>query len=71
MLREAIRQLHTDDFSMADVLIISDFAFAPPQPDTLAAIRREQALDTRFYGLRIGHLNTPYDNILDKIWQVE
>ncbi|MDE6484737.1 MAG: hypothetical protein K2L14_05040 [Duncaniella sp.] len=71
MLREAIRQLHTDDFSMADVLMISDFAFAPPQPDTLAAIRREQALDTRFYGLRIGHLNTPYDNILDKIWQVE
>ena len=71
MLRDAVRQLHTDDFSMADVLIISDFAFAPPQPATLAAIRREQARDTRFYGLRIGRLNTPYDNILDKIWQVE
>ncbi len=71
MLRDAIRQLHAEDYRMADVLIISDFAFAPPLPETLAAIRREQARDTRFYGLRIGRLTTPYTQILDHIWQVE
>ncbi|MDE5785741.1 MAG: hypothetical protein K2H98_04335 [Duncaniella sp.] len=71
MLRDAIRQLHSEDYRMADVLIISDFAFAPPVPATLAAIRREQMNDTKFYGLQIGRLTTPYTRILDHIWQVE
>lgn len=68
MLRDAINRLYSDNYSMADVLIISDFAFAPPLPETLAAIRREQLNDTRFYGLRIGPIKTPYQNILDNIW---
>ncbi|MDE6050487.1 MAG: hypothetical protein K2G08_02280 [Paramuribaculum sp.] len=71
MFRDAIARLHTDNYSMADVLIISDFAFATPLPDTLAAIRREQALDTRFYGLKIGLINTPYSKILNRIWTLD
>lgn len=71
MLREAVNRLRRDNFRMADVLIISDFAFAPPIPETLGAIRREQALDTRFYGLQIGKINTPYSQILDKIWIID
>ncbi len=71
MLREAINQLHTDRYSMADVLIITDFAFAPPVPNTLGLIRMEQSCDTRFYGLQIGKINTPYTQILNRIWVVE
>ena len=71
MLRDAIRQLHTENYSMADVLIISDFAFATPLPATLSAMRAEQHLGTRFYGLKIGRLITPYASVLDKIWTVE
>lgn len=68
MLQDAIDRLHTDNYTMADVLIISDFAFAPPTPETLAAIRSEQRNDTRFYGLQMGPANTPYSSILDNIW---
>lgn len=70
MLRDAINRLYTENYSMADVLIISDFAFAMPLPDTLAAIRREQMQGTHFYGLQIGCLKTPYRQILDKIWTI-
>lgn len=70
MLRDAINRLDTENYSMADVLIISDFAFAMPLPATLAAIRREQTQGTRFYGLQIGCLKTPYRQILDKIWTI-
>lgn len=70
MLRDAIRSLRTDDFTMADVLIISDFAFALPLPETIAAIRGNQSLGTRFYGLQIGVINNPYFDILDKIWVI-
>ncbi len=68
MFQDVIRKLHTNNYSMADVLIISDFAFAIPIPETLAAIRREQASGTRFYGLQIGLINNPYSKILDRIW---
>lgn len=70
MLHDAINRLQTDNYAMADVLIISDFAFAPPIPETLAAIRREQQQDTRFYGLQIGRLNTPYRTLLDHLWTI-
>lgn len=71
MLHDALMKLGSDNYSMADVLIISDFAFAMPRPDTLAAIRREQAADTRFYGLQIGRINTPYSKILNRIWATD
>ena len=70
MLRDALRCLDATDYRMADVLIISDFAFAPPQPETLAAIRRCQSSDTRFYGLQIGSILNPYASILNRIWTI-
>lgn len=70
MLHDAIKRLQTDNFSLADVLIISDFAFAPPTDATMLAIRREQLNDTRFYGLKIGSLKTPYEKLLDKLWVI-
>lgn len=70
MLRDALRCLDSEDYRMADVLIISDFAFAPPQPETLAAIRKRQLADTRFYGLQIGSILNPYSPILNRVWVV-
>lgn len=68
MLRDALRCLDAEDYRMADVLIISDFAFAPPRPETIAAIRRHQSSETRFYGLQIGSILNPYSPILNRIW---
>lgn len=70
MLRDSIKCLKSENYCMADVLVISDFAFAAPAPDTFASIRREQSSGTRFYGLKIGNINTPYARIFDKIWTV-
>ncbi len=70
MLRDSIKCLKSENYCMADVLVISDFAFATPAPDTFASIRREQSSGTRFYGLKIGNINTPYARIFDKIWTV-
>ncbi len=70
MLHDALTQLQTDTFRMADVLIISDFAFARPLPATLKAIREEQAAGTYFYGLQIGHILNPYIDILNRIWTI-
>lgn len=70
MLREAVGRLRTERFSMADVLIISDFAFARPYPETLDLINAEKSKDTRFYGLQIGRIINQYQNILNKIWVV-
>lgn len=70
MLREAVDILRDENYVMADVLIISDFAFAPPTAETLAAMRSHQAADTRFYGLQIGAMETPYRYVLDRIWVV-
>lgn len=70
MLHDALFQLRSDTYRMADVLIISDFAFARPLPATLAAIRKEQQTGTCFYGLQIGHILNPYRDILDRIWTI-
>lgn len=72
MLRTAIATLHKKEFSMADVLIISDFEFPLPRPITEAKMKAEHDKGTRFYGLQIGdESNYNYENILDKIWTVQ
>lgn len=53
MLKDALRMLQTSNFSMADVLIISDFYFSVPQPKTRDKMNKERAKGTRFYGLKI------------------
>jgi Uncharacterized protein containing a von Willebrand factor type A (vWA) domain len=71
MLRYAIDALNKRDFSMADVLIISDFEFLRPADATKKRMEQEHGKGTRFYGLQIGNYRNVYDNILDKIWELK
>ena len=70
MLGAVLRQLSTEDFSMADVLIISDFDFPYPLKTTERDIRREQAKGVRFYGLTIKSDVRQYSRILDRSWKI-
>lgn len=71
MLGSILRQLSTEDFSMADVLIISDFDFPYPIKSTEAGIRREQGRGTRFYGLAIRSDVKHFGRILDRSWKID
>lgn len=65
MLNESIATLQTSRFEMADVLIISDFAFPQPLRPTLARIKGEQVKGTRFHGLMTSPVRSGYADILD------
>lgn len=67
MMRMALDALNTDTYSMADILIISDFEFDKLKPDTMKRVEAERALGTRFYGLCIGMREY---NQLDKLWHI-
>lgn len=71
MLNVALKMLKTANFAMADVLIISDFYFEKPKPETRNKMKAEHDNGTRFYGLQIGSSSNSYNNILDKIWKIE
>lgn len=77
MLGYAIEALETNEFSMADVLIISDFEFASPKASIQKDIIKAQSQGTRFYGLRLGcgdyykmYYEKTYEKLLDKMWVV-
>ena len=77
MLSYATEALETDDFSMADVLIISDFEFAMPKSSVQMKIKKAQDLGTRFYGLRLKcescfekYYEKEYKKLLDEMWKL-
>lgn len=70
MFAEALKTLDTYNFTMADILIISDFHFSLPKPDTWKRIKEEQKKGTRFYGLSIGNGVGSYEYVLDKYWTI-
>lgn len=70
MLAAALKALQTKDFSMADVLIISDFEFPLPIEKTRKRMEKEHSKGTRYYGLQIGKYKNSYKKVLDKIWQL-
>ena len=70
MIKNALKMLNTDNYSMADVLIISDFYFPNPRPKTMELMQIEHNKGTRFYGLQIESTVSGYDDVLDKIWKV-
>lgn len=70
MIKNALKMLNTDNYSMADVLIISDFYFPNPRPQTKELMAIEHNKGTRFYGLQIESTVSGYDNVLDRIWKV-
>ena len=70
MLKIALRTLKTETYSLADILIISDFEFSKPIQNTMDKMCEERAMGVRFYGLQIGTASHEYDKILDRIWKV-
>ena len=70
MLAAGLQQLQGKTYSMADMLIISDFQFPTPLPDTRRRMNQERSKGTRFYGLQIGNDSHYYKPILDRLWQV-
>lgn len=69
MLDAALNALQTNDYSMADVLIISDFEFSQPNMGTCYRMNVEHNKGTRFYGLQIGGYHNEYYTLLDEIWK--
>lgn len=70
MLKIVLRVLETETYSLADILIISDFEFSKPIKNTIDKMCEERAMGVRFYGLQIGTASREYDKILDRIWKV-
>ena len=70
MLKAGIKMLNTEKYAMADMLIISDFIFDPPNDRVSQFMQEERQKGTRFYGLQIGRESHVYDTILDKVWQI-
>ena len=53
-LKEALRMLQCDEYSLADVLVISDFEVRDLSLETITAINRVRERNTRFHSLEIG-----------------
>ena len=70
MLCEVLEALNSERWSMADVLVISDFEFYLPTAATMKRMADEQQKGTRFYGLQIGQGYAGYNRILDRIWTI-
>ena len=71
MLKAGIKMLNSEKYAMADMLIISDFIFEPPNGCVSQFMQEERQKGTRFYGLQIGNDSHEYDTILDKVWQIK
>lgn len=70
MLNEAIATLHQKDYSLADVLIISDFVFKQPSTTITESINKAHKNGARFYGLMIGNRPSACESFLTKMWRV-
>lgn len=70
MLNEAIATLHQNDYSLADVLIISDFVFKQPSTTITESINKAHKNGARFYGLMIGNRPSACESFLTKMWRV-
>ncbi len=73
MLSQAMDVIEDGTFSMADVLIISDFRFPLPKTSTQDRMEKNRQKGTKFYGLQIGEYLSKYsyDETLDRIWKIE
>ena len=70
MLSIALEMLKQKEYSLADVLIISDFIFPQPSPTTIRAINIAHKSGTHLYGLKIGNHNSSSELFLMKIWRI-
>lgn len=71
MLNEALATLYKTNYSLADVLIISDFIFKQPSATTIESINKAHKNGARFYGLMIGNHTSSCESFLTKMWKSE
>lgn len=71
MFRDVMRALGTENFEMADVLLVSDFCFSNPMSITLDKIKAEKRKGTRFYGLCISGNSCYCPEIIDHMWELK
>ena len=71
MLQTAIATLHSKQYAMADVLIISDFEWPCPHNNILKMMDHEKSQGTKFYGLgiRANFARFPHD-WPDQLWSI-
>lgn len=62
-IRESLRMLRTGDYSLADVLVISDFELGDLSPECLTEMSAVRQHNVRFHALQIGCCGN--ENILD------
>lgn len=71
-LAEAMRMLETEDYILADVLIVSDFEVGDLVPRTVSRIRDMQRRNVQFHSLLIGsHCNRDVVNKFDCNWRYD
>ena len=73
MLKCITGTLDTQEFSMADVLVISDFEFPFPCEKTHDAIKKTKENGTKYYALSIGEdikREEKFMSLFDKVWYV-
>lgn len=72
MILESIKRLQSKSYSMADVLIISDFCWSSPSHDVMEKMKKEQAKGTKFYGLEIDTCSSVRQHKwLDRFWSIK
>ena len=69
MLNEALATLYKTNYSLADVLIISDFIFKQPSATTIESINKAHKNGVRFYGLMNGNHSSACESFLTKMWR--
>lgn len=71
MFDDVIVALNSEDFKMADVLLVSDFCFPDPIPATQTKILAEKHKGTRFYGLCIDGDSGYGRDIINQMWELK
>ena len=71
-LAEAMRMLETEDYILADVLVVSDFEVGNLEPRTVSQIKDMQRQNVQFHSLLIGrHCNRDVVNKFDRNWRYD
>ena len=71
-LYEAVRKMDSEDYSKADLLVISDFVLSIQDDQLRANVSKQRLKENRFYALSIGQFRLEnIDDIFDQQWNYD
>lgn len=71
-LFEAVRKMESEDYSKADLLVISDFVLSIQDDQLRAIVSKQRLKENRFYALSIGQFRLEsIDDIFDQQWNYD